>query len=281
MGEESVASSISWVCPSCLDKNNYAKLALVGATASCENGHQFDKAKQVYLNLLLPHKKRSKAPGDAETMISARREFLSRGHYQFLMAAMAEQMQRYVTCEPLNALDIGCGEGSYIAYFSKVLPFIRWSGIDVSKPAIKKAAAASKTVNFAVASSSKIPVHESSLELALSVFAPIDHTELKRVLKPGGTFVRVSPGENHFFELKRSIYDSPKPHDAPTSLEGFTVENAQNVKQTVSLDNNALQLLLAMTPLQWRGNENKKQELKRMDHLRITFDFIIQLMRYE
>lgn len=279
MGVPPCVNPLPWVCPSCLDKNDYRKLTLSGSSAACENGHQFDKAKQGYLNLLLPHKKRSKEPGDDESMMQARREFLSLGHYHFLMEGIAEQIHGYVPEKHINALDIGCGEGSYIAYLSNTFPSINWSGIDISKPAIKKAAASNKTANFAVASGSSIPAGENGFDFTLSVFAPVVNSEVKRVLKAGGTLLRVSPGENHFIELKHAIYNTPKTHDKPTMLDDFSIQNEIHISQQVHLDNTALQLLLAMTPLQWRGDAHKKQELKNLDRFTITFDFFLQVMR--
>lgn len=48
----------------------------------CGNQHSFDRARQGYLNLLLAHKKRSRAPGDDAEMVAARQRLLDSGVYQ-------------------------------------------------------------------------------------------------------------------------------------------------------------------------------------------------------
>lgn len=281
MGESALENRLPWVCPSCLDNGDSFRLTLNGSAATCERGHQFDRAKQGYINLHLPHKKRSKAPGDDESMMSARREFLAQGHYQCLMNALVSALKDCTSQENIKGLDIGCGEGSYIRYLSNHIINIDWLGIDISKPAIKKAAGANKQTFFAVASGSGIPLPAGELDLALVVFAPLDVTELQRVLKKGGVLVRVSPAKNHFIELKRELYETVTLHEAPTTLSGFNVEQEMSVCETLHLDNVSLQLLLAMTPLQWRGDNDKKTLLKQVENFDITCDFIIQVMRYE
>ena len=51
------------VCPIC--KN---KLILMSEekTYQCENNHNFDRAKQGYVNLLINNQKKSKLPGDSK-----------------------------------------------------------------------------------------------------------------------------------------------------------------------------------------------------------------------
>nr|MBA2816849.1 23S rRNA (guanine(745)-N(1))-methyltransferase [Candidatus Pantoea persica] len=48
----------------------------------CENRHQFDQAKEGYINLLPVQHKGSREPGDNAEMMQARRTFLEAGHYQ-------------------------------------------------------------------------------------------------------------------------------------------------------------------------------------------------------
>ncbi len=47
----------------------------------CAENHQFDCAKEGYVNLLPVQHKRSKDPGDNAEMMQARRQFLDAGHY--------------------------------------------------------------------------------------------------------------------------------------------------------------------------------------------------------
>lgn len=90
-------------------------LSLHDACYRCVGQHSFDLAKDGYVNLLPVQFKHSKDPGDALLMMAVRCAFLDAGHYQPLrdrvIAAVAA-----LTPEPgLRWLDIGCGEGYYIA----------------------------------------------------------------------------------------------------------------------------------------------------------------------
>jgi len=54
-------------CPSCEQV-----LRLAGNSWHCDNGHQFDRAKRGYTNLLLAPQRRPRSPGDDEAMVQAR-----------------------------------------------------------------------------------------------------------------------------------------------------------------------------------------------------------------
>ena len=66
---------MSYLCPLC-----HAPLDPEGKSFVCPQGHQFDKAKEGYVNLLPVQHKRPKDPGDSSEMMQARRTFLDAGH---------------------------------------------------------------------------------------------------------------------------------------------------------------------------------------------------------
>jgi len=70
-------------CPSCEQV-----LRLAGNSWHCDNGHQFDRAKRGYTNLLLAQQRRSRSPGDDKAMVQARTAFLELGRYQPLADAL-------------------------------------------------------------------------------------------------------------------------------------------------------------------------------------------------
>lgn len=79
-------------CPLChqpltQDNNSFA----------CPGRHQFDVAKEGYVNLLPVQHKRSRDPGDSAEMMQARREFLDAGHYQPLREAIVNVLQETLT----------------------------------------------------------------------------------------------------------------------------------------------------------------------------------------
>lgn len=150
---------MSFSCPLChqplsREKNSYI----------CPQRHQFDMAKEGYVNLLPVQHKRSRDPGDSAEMMQARRAFLDAGHYQPLRDAIVAQLRERLDDKATAVLDIGCGEGYYTHAFADALPEITTFGLDVSKVAIKAAAKRYPQVTFCVASSHRLPFSDTSMD---------------------------------------------------------------------------------------------------------------------
>ena len=128
---------MSFSCPLC-----HAPLTHSDKSYTCPQGHQFDMAKEGYVNLLPVQHKRSRDPGDSAEMMQARRAFLDAGHYLPLRETVAQMLNDILPGSATAMLDIGCGEGYYTARFAGIarekgaLTF----GLDVSKVAIRAAA---------------------------------------------------------------------------------------------------------------------------------------------
>lgn len=269
---------MSWMCPKCR-----SPLAKVERSLKCANGHSYDIAKQGYCNLLLVDRKKSAEPGDSEQMIAARKGFLEAQYYQYLVSAIAGLIVKHCKAQAkLSILDLGCGEGYYLRTLAGLLGSFSsecW-GVDISKPAIRKAAVAQKQGHYAVASCFDLPIEARSVDLALSVFSPLDERELKRVLKKGGFFIRVSPGKQHLWELKQAIYSEARLQGPPRELERFTLVEELNLQKKLSLKSrNDLQNLLQMTPFFWHGSQEAKDRLSALDHFDVQSDFIVQLFK--
>ncbi|MDU7606372.1 MAG: methyltransferase domain-containing protein, partial [Escherichia coli] len=158
---------MSFSCPLChqplsREKNSYI----------CPQRHQFDMAKEGYVNLLPVQHKRSRDPGDSAEMMQARRAFLDAGHYQPLRDAIVAQLRERLDEKATAVLDIGCGEGYYTHAFADALPEITTFGLDVSKVAIKAAAKRYPQVTFCVASSHRLPFSDTSMDAIIRIYAP-------------------------------------------------------------------------------------------------------------
>ena len=101
-------------CPLC-----HAPLTRSEHSFSCPQRHQFDIAKEGYVNLLPVQHKRSRDPGDSAEMMQARRAFLDAGHYQPLRDAIALQLQTRLPAQAEAVLDIGCGWGGLAEYMAR------------------------------------------------------------------------------------------------------------------------------------------------------------------
>ncbi|SUH36978.1 23S rRNA methyltransferase A [Salmonella enterica subsp. enterica] len=97
---------MSFTCPLC-----HQPLTQINNSVICPQRHQFDVAKEGYINLLPVQHKRSRDPGDSAEMMQARRAFLDAGHYQPLRDAVINLLRERLDQSATAILDIGCGEG--------------------------------------------------------------------------------------------------------------------------------------------------------------------------
>jgi 23S rRNA (guanine745-N1)-methyltransferase len=250
---------------------------------NCTNNHQFDQAKEGYVNLLPVQNKGSKVPGDSKEMIQARRDFLASGAYAFLQQALTQQVakQRLIdSAVPCTVIDIGCGEGYYTNALSSLSPDYPIYGVDISKSAVRLAAKRYKTVDFSVASHLNLPFADNSAELVSKVFAPMTATEVLRVLKSDGLLLSVVPGPKHLFELKQIIYDNANEHQVEDCPAGFELIESQAISTSQTLTDAAqITNLTQMTPLAWKISDNEKQQLIDSCCFSVTFDFVINVYR--
>lgn len=263
---------MSFSCPLC-----HARLTRSEKSFTCPQGHQFDMAKEGYVNLLPVQHKRSRDPGDSAEMMQARRAFLDAGHYQPLRDTVA-QLLRDNLSTPSAILDIGCGEGYYTALFADVAreKGAETYGLDVSKVAIRAAAKRYSSVTFCVASSHRLPFEDASMDAVVRIYAPCKAEELARVVKPGGWVITVTPGPRHLMELKGLIYDDVRLH-APHSeqLAGFSLQQEQTVAYEMKLKGDEAVALLQMTPFAWRAKPVVWETLAEQDEFCCQTDFSI------
>lgn len=263
---------MSWRCPLChaVLQQNYTYL-------SCSNGHQFDRAKEGYVNLLPVQHKRSRDPGDNGEMIQARREFLDAGHYQPLRDHIAQHL---ATFSPASLLDIGCGEGYYTSAFAQAAQ--KTFGLDVSKVAIRIAAKRYPAVQFCVASSQRLPFDDNSLDAVVRIYAPCNPDELRRVVRPGGQVITATPGPRHLMELKGLIYDEVRLHALHSEqLPGFRLISTERLAYPMTLTGQEAVALLQMTPFAWRASQAVWQQLKALPQFLCQTDFSLHIWQRE
>ena len=271
-------------CPVC-----DGDLTMNATAAVCGNGHAFDRARSGYLNLLLSNKKQSAEPGDSLAMMQSRRVFLQGGFYnQMADAASLAVAEIVVGRTDASVADLGCGEGFFTSRVHQALagasPAHVCYGVDISRPGIKMAATHGRAINWIVASLHRSPFHARSLDVVLSIFAPIDAVDVRRIVRDDGALVTVTPGPDHLDALRGMIYTSVKPHpQTPALMAGDTLfeqASATRVSYPIVVESSAqIMNLLAMTPYYWNINRATAARIGEQSRLELTVDAYVTVFR--
>lgn len=263
-----------FTCPVCGEM-----LGVSGKSLVCPQRHSFDTAKSGYVNLLLS-KHGTAVHGDNKLMLRSRRDFLEKGYYAPLCEKVCKTVVKYAE-NGITILDAGCGEGYYTsavkAIFDRSNIAVDMYGIDISKEAVDMAAKRRSGIRFAAASVFHIPVKSESCDILLTMFAPYCGEEYGRVLKDGGIMVMVIPSENHLWELKSLIYDTPYKNEVkPYALEGFEFIGSERINFAMRInDKKDIQSLFSMTPYYYKSGRVEQQRLGKLESLETQADFEI------
>lgn len=251
-------------------------LTLTAKTWFCSNAHSFDVAKEGYVNLLPVQYKKSRSPGDTAQAVQARRAFLQAGYYQPLREAIHQLLQ------PLKAhsiLDLGCGEGYYTSVMSDIANKI--IGLDIAKPAVQIAAKRYPSLTWLVASGAKLPFAAQSLDVVTSFFSPLPLDEMTRVLKPHGHVLMVTPAPYHLFSMREALFDNVALHTPEKFISHldseFSLVSEQSISYDLSLDQEALKNLIAMTPYAWKARADNRAELEAQTQFATQASFQVYL----
>ena len=238
------------ICPLC-----NTCLSITNQGVGCVNGHQFDRAKEGYFNLLPVQHKNSREPGDAKQQLQARRAFLGAGFFTPLL----QMLKQLVPVEANSVLDIGCGEGYFTQAISEYCHAAEVYGIDIAKAGVRLAAKhlsttfAHNRLTYVVASSYALPIATGSMDVVTRIYAPTKDEELQRVLSPQGKLIIITPGENHLLSLRKKIYQQLRPHAKPQTPVGFIEVGQRQLSFQLSVSAGEFSsALLQMTPFAWR-----------------------------
>ena len=266
-----------FLCPKC----NLPLTELDGRCA-CPAGHSYDRARGGYYNLLLTYIRGNH--GDNRNMVLARQAFLAAGYYSPLAAAIASAVLEYTPAGGV-LLDAGCGEGYYTDTVERALfsrdGATRVAGFDISRDAIKVASGKNQRISLAVAGSYHMPIPDASVDTLINTFSPLALSETNRVLRDGGYFIMAIPGEEHLYELKAVIYDTPYKNTVEdTALDGFTLVDDRHISYTMHLESgSSVMNLFAMTPYAYRTKQSNAARVAALSRLDCTADFRLLIYR--
>jgi 23S rRNA (guanine745-N1)-methyltransferase len=279
------ATEAVFACPACAEP-----LTRGPAGVRCGRGHTFDLAREGYVNLLLAQHRSSKDPGYSKEMIAGRRNFFDAGHYAPLADDVARLLADQLPDAPSRVvLDAGCGEGYYLRRLARELAArgegsstLR-CGLDISKHGVRVAARRDPDGRYAVASSHRMPVLASSVDVLLTHFSPVSAVDFARVVRPGGLVVVGGPAQGHLYSFKQLLYDEPAEHQPADHFVGdpaFELVDAIRSRHPLHLRGaDAVMNLLGMTPFFWTLNAAAQARLGQVESLDTEIDVLLRCYR--
>ncbi len=244
----------------------------------CENRHSFDVARQGHVNLLVVQQKHSLNPGDTREQVLSRRAFLESGSYGPIAEALCATAKELGAKGPI--LDVGCGEGYYCTRLADALG-AQLLGLDISKEAVRCAAAKYKGPQWVCGTASHLPVKDGSIGTLTSLFALTLPEEFHRVLAKDGLYFQVLAAQDHLLGLKSIIYPELKlkEKDSVPELPGFERIKTVPIRFTFTVEGEQVQDLLSMTPHVYRISREGAERLAATETLTDTASAVLNVFR--
>ena len=244
----------------------------------CENRHSFDIARQGHVNLLVVQQKKSLHPGDTREQVLSRRAFLEGGFYAPIADALCAAAKEMNASGPI--LDVGCGEGYYCTRLADALG-AELTGLDISKEAVRCAAAKYKNATWLCGTAAHLPVAAGSVGTLTSLFALTLPEEFHRVLGENGLYFQVLAAQDHLLGLKSIIYPELKlkEKDSVPELPGFERVKSVPIRFTFTVEGEQVQNLLSMTPHVYRISREGAARLAATEKLTDTASAVLNVYK--
>lgn len=244
----------------------------------CENRHSFDIARQGHVNLLPVQQKKSLHPGDTREQVLSRRAFLEAGFYAPIADTLCQTALELGAKGPI--LDIGCGEGYYSSRLADAMN-AELTGLDISKEAVRCAAAKYKNALWICGTAAHLPVADGTAGSITSLFALTMAEEFRRVLASDGLYFQVLAAQDHLLGLKSIIYPELKlkEKDSVPELPGFRLVKTVPIRFEFTVAGEQVQNLLSMTPHVYRISKDGAARLAATDKLTDTASCVLNVYR--
>jgi 23S rRNA (guanine745-N1)-methyltransferase len=236
-------------CPVCA-----GDLACGERALRCAQGHAFDVARQGYAGLLTGGARTGTA--DTAAMVAARTRFLAGGHFAPLAALVADRAAARAP-DGGCVLDAGAGTGYYLGAVLDRLPGRPGVALDISKHALRRAARAHPRIGALTWDVWRpLPVRTGAAAVLLDVFAPRNGAEFRRVLRPDGVLIVVTPAASHLAELVAALglltVDARKADRVAGAVSGhFRPAGTWPLRIPLRLTHAEAGALVAMGPSAW------------------------------
>ncbi|MGY3723954.1 23S rRNA (guanine745-N1)-methyltransferase/PadR family transcriptional regulator, regulatory protein PadR [Granulicatella balaenopterae] len=259
-------------CPYC--QSSYKEDVVRGLV--CQNNHQFDLSKKGTMHLM-------KQPANTDydrDLFQHRFQLAESGFFQPLLDKIAEYIR--VDTDKLT-VDIGCGEGSHLAYLQETYHLQHTIGLDIAKEGIILASNHFGTTNFwCLADLTTLPFAKESCQQLINILTPSHYEEFNRVLAKGGRLIKAVPNANYLIELRQQLYRSNKERQTYSNeqtvsrfLEQYPEATVDQISYKVAISPERYHDLLMMTPLYWGASEEDRIYSVEHPLTEITVDFTI------
>jgi len=128
-----------------------------------------------------------------------------------------------------------------------------------------------------------LPVQDHCIDLCTSLFSPIPQDEIMRVLQQDGYLIVVTPAPRHLYDLRAALFEQVNLHEPQKFVEQleaqFELKQEQVVESVMSLDQQALKNLIAMTPYAYKANPERRKLLEQSPQFAATAAFQIYLFQ--
>jgi SAM-dependent methyltransferase len=162
-------------------------------------------------------------------------------------------------------VDAGAGTGYYLATVLGAVDRGIGMAFDVSKHAVRRAARAHPRAGAFVADVWRpLPIKDGVADVVIDVFAPRNGPEFRRILRPGGVVVVVTPAQAHLSPLVEELgllsVDEEKERRLARSLEGFEETERRTVEFGLELSPDEVAGVVGMGPSAWHTEPTELAE---------------------
>lgn len=162
-------------------------------------------------------------------------------------------------------LDAGAGTGHYLAAVLNAVDDGIGMAFDVSKHAVRRAARVHPRAGAFVADVWRpLPIRSGVADVVIDVFAPRNGPEFRRVLRPGGAAVVVTPAPAHLSPLVEELgllsVDEEKERRVARSLDGFAETGRHAIEFEMELGLEEIAQVVGMGPSAWHHQADTLDE---------------------
>ena len=203
-------------------------------------------------------------------------------------SAAGDKKENGISGEPIVVVDAGCGEGSYSSRLAERLTAAELNhqcvAFDISADAVKIASKNKENVKWLVADITNIPLKSGTADCILDIFTPANYGEFSRILKPGGTVIKVIPAPCHMQQLRRAaehlLRNSEYSGEEVSEYfeKHFEVTDRFTVSRTSAIGSAELEDLVKMTPLLF-DVDKEAIELDRVKEITVAAEILIGKVR--